>query len=278
MKSLPPRRRLPRLLVIFAGAYATLLAATIACGLPDRVMLWPQRGPADPHGATRVAVPWSGGELEVWQAKASREPEAFVLRFYGNADLAQNWAASEGADLPFAGELWGVNYPGFGGSTGPSSLKSIGESALVAYDSLAKVAGSKPIFVFGTSMGTTAALRVASERKVSGVFLHNPPALRSIIVGDHGWWNLWLLAVPLSWRVPTSLDSIANAAKCTAPAIFVMSGADEVVHYRYQRAIFDAYKGNKHAIVRANARHNDPITDRAEIDQQLLLMLAASHR
>ncbi len=271
-------RRILRRLMIFLAVYMTVLLGAFALGLPDRLMLWPQSGPVSAHGATRFTVPWSGGDLELWKARTNREPEAYVLRFHGNGDLVEHWVTSEAQDLPFAGEMWAMNYPGFGGSTGPASLKAIGESALVAYDALAKVAGDKPIFVFGTSMGTTAALRVASARKVAGVFLHNPPALRSIIVGDHGWWNLWLLAVPLSWRVPASLDSVANGAQCIAPAVFAMSGKDTVVRYRYQREVFDAYKGEKHALVRPDANHNDPIVDRAEINQHLLQMFTAARR
>ena len=271
-------RKFVNMLVAALALYAGVLLLLILVGLPDRVMLWPQIGPIEANGAARVLLPWNGNELEIWTARHNHEPDAYILRFYGNADRADRWVADEVSALPIAAEMWGVNYPGFGGSTGPSSLKGIGDSALIAYDALSKMSGDKPILVFGTSMGTTAALRVAAERKVAGVFLHNPPALRSIIVGDHGFWNLWLLAYPLSLRVPASLDSIANAGASRAPAIFLMSGEDEIVRYPYQQQVFDAYRGSKHAIVLPHSRHNDPIPGsvREEIDQRLLQIIHSS--
>jgi pimeloyl-ACP methyl ester carboxylesterase len=276
LANLPSRSPIVKPAAVLLALYGAVLVLSVLLDLPDRIMLRPHRLRIDARGATRLGLAWSGGEVEVWKARTQAEPEAYVLRFYGNADRADRWVADEPDGLPFAAEVWGVNYPGFGGSTGASSLRAVGESALVAYDALAKVAGDKPIFVFGTSMGTAAALHVAAERKVAGAFLLNPPALRQMIVGDHGWWNLWLLAYPLSWRVPPSMDSVANAAKCRAPATFVMSGEDEVVALRYQEQVWIAYAGPKQKQILAGAHHNDPLSDgtRREINRQLLQMIA----
>ncbi len=71
--------------------------------LPDHLILFPTRSPIDPGGAVRKAVPFEGGELEVWTAKSHRaqqqgHADIFILRFYGNADRADRWAAAE-ADM-----------------------------------------------------------------------------------------------------------------------------------------------------------------------------------
>ncbi len=127
--------------------------------LPDRFILWPQVQREPNHGAEQMLFPMGKGRLEIWRAGSSvvtQEPDVFILRFYGNADRADHWVAEEAKAFPGACELWGVNYPGFGGSTGPASLKGVAESAITAYDALRTRAGSKPILVFGTSLGTTA--------------------------------------------------------------------------------------------------------------------------
>lgn len=259
-----PRPRLQRLLriaLVAVLAYALVIAGVVGCRLADRLLLFPPSGAADAHGATRLAVPTADGELEIWRASSpgARPPHAYVLRFYGNADRADYWAADEARGLPFDGELWAVNYPGFGGSSGRASLRGVADSALRAYDALHAQAAGKPIFVRGTSMGTVAALHVAAEREVAGVVLQNPPALRQLIVGDHGWWNLWLLAIPVSWQIPPELDSLANARRARAPAVFLMAENDEIVRPRWQRAILDAYAGPKQSFVLPGARHNDPV-------------------
>ncbi|MBI2388300.1 MAG: alpha/beta fold hydrolase [Deltaproteobacteria bacterium] len=263
-------------------AFVALLVVTVlGCRVTDRLLLHPTTEAfPDTQGAVRVTFPSKEGDVEVWRARSARahagEPGVYVLRFYGNADRADRWAGAEARGLPFAAELWGVNYPGFGGSGGSASLRGVAESALVAFDAMKKRAGNKPILVFGTSMGTTAALYLAAHREVEGLVLHNPPPLRQLIRGRYGWWNLWLLAVPVAWGVPSELDSIDNAAHARAPAIFVLSQEDEIVPHDYQLAIRDAYAGPKTTFVMPGARHNDPIPDETQraIDKALEAIVA----
>ncbi len=234
--------------------------------LPDRLMLFPTRRPLPTHGAARATLPFRGGELELWTARtrpdADHRADVYVLRFYGNADRAD---PNVGQEIGFWAkrdvELWGVNYPGFGGSSGAVGVSAGAPAALTAYDALRARAGpDRPILVYGTSLGTTAALAVAARRPdVAGMILHNPPALRQIVLGDYGWWNLWLLAGPLAWRVPAALDSVANARAVQAKGVFVLAGADTLVRPRYQRMVADAYAGEKRVIPLPGASHVTPI-------------------
>ncbi|MDQ6911500.1 MAG: alpha/beta hydrolase [Verrucomicrobiota bacterium] len=252
--------------VIFYGA-------VVSCApVLDRLALFPSTYQIDAAGATRALIPFEDGELEIWAArspaaKKTGRAEIFVLRFYGNADRAEHWVASE-AEM-FGGravEVWGVNYPGFGGSTGPARLARIGPPSLAAYDALKKHAGDRPIYVFGASMGTTAALHISAQRQIAGVILHNPPALRQMILRQFGWWNLWLLAGPLSQKVPAALDNIANAKASHAPAIFLLAENDEVVAPKFQSLVVQAYAGAKRVISLPGATHNSPITGQAGKD------------
>jgi pimeloyl-ACP methyl ester carboxylesterase len=159
-----------------------------------------------------------------------------------------------------------MNYPGFGGSTGPARLKRVGPAALTAFDALQHEANGKPIVIFAASLGTTAALHVAANRPVAGLVLHNPPALRQIVLQHFGWWNLWLLAGPVAAQIPSDLDSVRNAKAITKPAIFLLAENDEVVPPRFQRMVVDAYAGEKRAITLRGAHHNDPLTGAATAD------------
>jgi pimeloyl-ACP methyl ester carboxylesterase len=163
-------------------------------------------------------------------------------------------------------EVAGMNLPGYGGSTGPAHLDKIGPAALAAYDALHAKAGTRPIFVQANSLGTTAALCVTARRDVAGVTLQNPPPLRRLILQHHGWWNLWLLAVPAALSIPSDLDSLDNAAHSHAPAVFVISEKDEVVPVKFQRMIYDKYGGEKRLVDLPNASHNAGM-DQAAWDQ-----------
>ena len=240
--------------------------------LPDRLILFPTRAPIDAGGAVRKTIPFENSELEIWTAQSPRaqqqgHADVFILRFYGNADRAERWAAAE-AEMwnDRAVEIWGMNYPGFGGSRGPVRLARIGPAAVAAFDEVKRHAGGRPIAAYGASIGATAALHVAAQRPVAGLILHNPPPLRQMIMRQFGWWNLWLLAGPVALQIPQDLDSIANARASRAPAIFLLAEKDEVVAPRFHRLVADAYAGEKRVIALRGAFHNDPIEGAALAD------------
>ncbi len=91
------------------------------------------------------------------------------------------------------------------------------------------------------------------------MIVHNPPPLRQLIIGNYGWWNLWLIAVPVGMQVPDDLDSVVNGARSRAPCVFVFSEADEVIPPRYHQLVVDAYKGPTRIIRMPGAMHDAPL-------------------
>lgn len=258
----PVKRRPPYFLLAILAAFVLMMFCTT---FPDQLILFPTTEHIDTHGAARETIPFDGGDLEIWTARSHlaqqrNQVDACVLRFYGNADRADRWVALE-ADAfgERAIEVWGVNYPGFGGSSGPARLSRMGEAGVAAFDALKKRAGAKAIYAFGASIGCTVALHVAASRDVRGLILHNPPPLRQIILHNYGWWNLWLLAGPVALQIPRNLDSVANAKRIHAPAIFLLAGNDEIVPPKFQRLVVESFAGEQRVIPLPGAYHNSPI-------------------
>ena len=258
----PVKRRPP----YFLGAVLVACILMLFCTpLPDQLILFPTTQRIDASSATRETIPFQNGELEIWTARSRlaqqrNQVDACVLRFYGNADRAERWVALEAEEFgERAIEVWGMNYPGFGGSTGPARLARMSPAALTAFDALKSKAGNKPIFVFGASIGTAVAMDVAANCEVRGLVLHNPTPLRQVALGKYGWWNLWLLAGPVALRIPHELDSIANAKRIHVPAIFLLAENDEIVPPKFQRLVVDSFAGEKQVITLPGAYHNSPI-------------------
>jgi len=254
--------RKTRIVLAIVAAYLILI---LFGHLPDHLILFPTKAPIDAGEAARKMVPFQNGELEVWTAKSYRAKQQagadiYVLRFYGNADRADRWVAAEAEEWNGrAVEIWGMNYPGFGRSTGPARLSRIGPAAITAFDELKRHAAGRPIVVYGASLGSAAALHVARQRPVAGLILHNPLPLRQMILRRFGWWNLWLFAGPIALQIPRELDSISNAKAIQTPAIFLLAEKDEIVPPRYHRLVVDAYAGQKRVISLPGAYHNDPV-------------------
>ena len=144
-----------------AVTYFVLYLALITIApLPDRLILFPTTSRIDAGAAVRKPIPFEGGELEIWTAqsrlaKQRGQPEIYVLRFYGNADRADRWVADE-AEMwnNRAVEVWGMNYPGFGGSTGRPGSRSWDQRACHLRRPQTN-RGERPIVIFGASPGTT---------------------------------------------------------------------------------------------------------------------------
>jgi uncharacterized protein len=279
----PGKRRPP----YFLGAILVACILMLFCTpLTDQLILFPTTQRIDAYGATRETIPFQNGELEIWTARSRlaqqrNHVDAFVLRFYGNADRAERWVALE-ADAfgERAIEVWGMNYPGFGGSTGPARLKRMSPAALAAFDALKSKAGNQPIYVFGASIGSAVAMNVAANRDVRGLILHNPTPLRQLALRKYGWWNLWLLAGPVALQIPPGLDSAANAKRIHARTIFFLAENDEIVPPKFQRLVVDPFAGEKQVITLPGAYHNSPIegTVMAEIHRAYDWLFGAATR
>jgi pimeloyl-ACP methyl ester carboxylesterase len=241
--------------------------------LVDHFLLYPSRNPVPWRGSERIMLS-SGTEIWIHRRKSrntspdEKTEKIYILHFIGNAARAEN-------DFPILlhllpdyieAEVWSVNYPGFGRSRGRARLDAIPGVALDAYQNLLRRVESHdsnertpPIYLSGFSLGSTAALYLATCRPARGLILHNPPPIQKIIEGEYGWWNAGVLAKVFSSRVPSELDSYKNAAESTIPALFLNSEKDEIVPLMYQKEVIARYAGKKNAILFPDAGHGSLI-------------------
>jgi pimeloyl-ACP methyl ester carboxylesterase len=125
---------------------------------------------------------------------------------------------------------------------------------------MARRADGRPIIVMGNSLGTVTALHLAANFPVAGLILRNPPPLRHLIVGRHGWWNLWVGAMLIAQKVPLDICSIRNARQVSCPAVFLSSCKDQTVPAMYQEKIFRAFGGPYRLLRMEDADHTTSLT------------------
>lgn len=243
----------------------TVFAQMIA----DRLILRPSQHAISTSDKSRRMLPFGRGSIETWMQRVgtncSEDADVFVLKFSGTAGRAER-ATYHPLDYwtDLRAELWSVNPPGYGSSSGPASLKTLAEAARCVYSELRIVAQDRPIVIMGNSLGTVPALYLAGNFDVAGLVLRNPPPLRQLIMGRHGWWNLWLGAALISRKVPRQLCSIRNAQAATCPAVFLSSRQDETVPATYQDKVIQAYGGPSCIVSLKDADH----TTSLNLDEQ----------
>ena len=240
-----------------------IVLATVLSGCANAFLLHPPEQ-SNKHADRRRTIADRDGSIEVFVAASEpgTAPRAYVLCFFGNGNVADEPVIAVAEMMrPLSLELWGVNYPGYGRSEGKATLDGVARAARIAYRAVAAQAQGKPIILFGSSLGSAAALHVAAHERVAGVVLHNPPPLRRLILCRYGWFNLWLVALPIALQIPHALDSIANAKRSKAPAVFISSSDDGVVPIGYQERVMKAYAGDWKLLENLGAGHNAEIPD-----------------
>jgi fermentation-respiration switch protein FrsA (DUF1100 family) len=159
-------------------AYAAILLAAYLG--QRRLMYFPDRAHTLPAEVGLLGVEEralktpDGARVITWYGKA-KPGEPTLLYFHGNAG---SLAVRAERIRRFMGEGWGVcmmTYRGYGGGTGsPSETANVADARL-AYGALVQE-GVDPasIILYGESLGTGVAVRLATERPAGGLILDAP--------------------------------------------------------------------------------------------------------
>ena len=241
--------------------------------LADFFVLQPTRHAIPTPEKERREIAFAEGSFEVWTQRvgALREPDLFVLKFVGTGGRAER-ASEHPAEVwsELASEIWTVNPPGYGGSSGRASLQNLAAVADAAFHEIERAARGKPLLVTGNSLGTVAALYLAAQNTCHGLLLRNPVPLRQLIAERHGWWNFGMSKL-LAKQVPEPLCSIQNASLTRVPTLFVTSRRDRVVPPHFQDRVIDAHRGPKRMMRLTAADHATAISD-AEVPDYMTML------
>lgn len=245
-----------------ASSIVTILAL-VAVGFPllmylmqDQLLFYPQPLSEARRAAIQQRFPAvkeivlheEGKALQAWHIEGSAG-KPLVIYFGGNAEDVSWMIEDARSRVPGTGWLL-VSYPGYGGSDGSPSEAAITADALRWYDHAVKQLGATKVIVFGRSLGSGAAVFLASERKVSSVVLISP--FDSLVeVAKH---HYPYLPVRLMLRHP--FDSIDRAPKLAMPLLCIAATADEVIPLAHSRRLYEAWAGPKQWLALEGADHN----------------------
>ena len=190
----------------------------------------------------------SGERLQAWHVPG--EPgRPLVLYFGGNAEEVSWMLPDARMRAPGIGWLL-VSYRGYGGSEGSPSEAAIRADALRWHDHAVKELGATRIIAFGRSLGSGAAVFLASQRKLEGVVLVAP--FDSLVeVAKH---HYPLLPVRALLRHP--FDSASRAPGIAAPLLCIAAARDEIIPAVHARRLCDAWGGPRRWLLLEEAGHN----------------------
>lgn len=197
-----------------------------------------------------VKIKTADGETLVFWAGKAAPGQPTLLYFHGNAG-----ALDERADRIRILRGYGLGfvimaYRGYSGSTGSPSEANAFSDGLAAYDRLVESGiDQKKLVVFGESLGTGVATRVAELRQPAGLILDSP----FTSAADVGKQRFWFLPVDL--LLTDRFDTISRIASVKAPLLVLHGGMDLVVPVAMGEAVFAKATSQKDMKIYPDAQH-----------------------
>jgi len=184
-------------------------------------------------------------------------PKGVILYFHGNKGNLKRWGqivlffAKKGYDVVV------MDYRGYGKSTGKISEKCLYEDAQLFYEYLLKQYTEDQIIVYGRSLGTGIATKIASENTPSSLILETPYYNLEDVAKN--WLPIFPIKSLLRYEIPT-MDFIQNI---TCPVTIFHGTNDKVVPYNSGKRLFESLHtdtSKKRMITIPNGSHNNLIT------------------
>jgi fermentation-respiration switch protein FrsA (DUF1100 family) len=250
---------LAKLAAFLLCAYAAVLFA--AYFGQRRLMYFPDPQRVEPADAgligvsERIVETPDGERLVAWYGKA-RPGAPTLLYFHGNAG---GLAVRAPRIQRFMEEGWGVfmlAYRGYAGSTGrPTEAANVADADL-AYAALVQ-GGVAPasIILYGESLGTGVATRLATERRAAGLILDAPYTSIVDVAADA------YPYLPVRYVLKDRYETATYIGKVHIPLLILHGERDRVIPVAMGRELFRLANEPKRLATFPNATHSDIYTD-----------------
>ncbi len=208
-----------------------------------------------------------GLTLRHWYLPPAEAGAAVLVVFHGNAGhLGERIPKLEeiieaGFGMLFAG------YRGYSGNPGKPTEDDLTADARLLLDWLA-AQGVPPerTVIYGESLGTGVAVKMAAEREFAAVILESPYTSIAEGAQTHYWY------LPAKWQVLDKWDSMAHIGRLRAPLLVVHGARDKTVPTRYGRELFAAAPEPKELFILEGGNHND-LYNTPQVAEQVIAFL-----
>jgi fermentation-respiration switch protein FrsA (DUF1100 family) len=164
--------------------------------------------------------------------KPPQPGKAIVLYFHGNGGSLWSRRLRARALTETGRGLLMVSYRGYSGSSGNPSEEGLRTDARAAYEWLRHSYEASRIVVYGESLGTGVAVRLASEEPVAGLVL-DAPYTSTVDVASLIYWY-----VPVRWLMLDQFRSLDIIQRVKAPILIIHGTADRVIPFSFGEKLF----------------------------------------
>jgi uncharacterized protein len=209
--------------------------------------------PADaglPEAQEVVLTTSDGEKLIAWHVPP-RSDKPVVIYFHGNAEIVPWRAERHRATIVDGTGLIALNFRGYGGSTGTPTEDGLHRDAQAAYAFAAERYAPQRTVLWGHSLGTGVAVRLAAEKPVGKLILEAPYSSTVDVAAA------MFPYVPVHSLMKDQLRSDQWIGKVHVPLLIMHGAQDDVIPIRFAERLFALANEPKRFIRYDKAGHND---------------------
>ncbi len=208
-----------------------------------------------PTAYREVNLPYNAGTninlVQFYPTPDSVPAKGVVLYFHGNRENI-SWYARNAPRFTSRGyEVWMIDYPGYGKSTGEFTEQRLYDWALLEYKLARKKYEPGQIILYGKSMGTGIAAQLASVRDCRRLLLEAPYYSFPSIIGAY------MPIFPVDKMIRFKIPTWQYLQKVTAPITIFHGTSDGVIRYRCSERLKPFLKPADEFITIDGGSHND---------------------
>ncbi len=243
---------------LFWGIAAYVLFGGILFGCQRSLMYHPNQSVPEPadYGMPNVSLERVETEgpykLLAWWRRPRSADMPLIVYFHGNAGHLGHRAEKIRPLLKSGYGVLLVSYRyngGAGGSPSEAGLYADGRAAM-QFVNRSGIASDR-IVLYGESLGTAVAVKMANEHNVAAVILEAPYTSIADVAQKHYWY------LPAKFLVLDKFNTAAMIGGVGAPLLIVHGDRDAIIPAAFGRALFSMAEEPKEAVFIPDAGHND---------------------
>jgi uncharacterized protein len=173
-----------------------------------------------------------------------------VLYFHGNRQNINRYASNATHFTKNGYEVWMMDYPGFGKSTGKRTEQILYSDALLFYKMAISKYAADSIIIYGKSLGTGIAAQLASVRACRRLILETP------YYNINALGKRFFFMYPVSPMTKYELPTNKYFEYIDAPITIFHGTSDEVIPYRHAKKLSRLSAGTELVTIEGG-HHND---------------------
>lgn len=189
--------------------------------------------------------------ISIVKFTTEEKPKGIVLYFHGNRSNISRYRRFVPYFTKSGYEVWMIDYPGYGKSTGKFSEQLVFKWSLQMYKMARQQFNAAHIVIFGKSLGTGIASQLASVRNCRCLMLESPyyslPAI----------FQYYLPIYPMDWIIHHHIPTYTFIPKVSDPVIMFHGTNDWLVPYRNSERLEKLLKNGDKLITLKDGTHRN---------------------